>query len=160
MPSFDVVSEIDHHELTNAVDQANREVSQRFDFKDTGAKYELKDFTVTLHAQVDFQLKQMLDILTLKVAKRGIDSACIEAKDPEITLNAARQLVTFRHGIDQDAGKKVQRLLKDSKLKVQAAIQGDQVRVTGKQRDDLQEAMALIKKGELGLPLQFKNFRD
>ena len=160
MPSFDVVSEIDHHELTNAVDQANREVSQRFDFKDTGAKYELKDFTVTLHAQVDFQLKQMLDILTLKVAKRGIHSACIEAKDPEITLNAARQLVSFRHGIDQDAGKKVQRLLKDSKLKVQAAIQGDQVRVTGKQRDDLQEAMALIKKGELALPLQFKNFRD
>jgi uncharacterized protein YajQ (UPF0234 family) len=160
MPSFDVVSEIDHHELTNAVDQANREVSQRFDFKDTGARYELKDFTVTLHAQVDFQLKQMLDILTLKVAKRGIDAACLEPKDPEVTLNAARQLVTFRHGIDQDTGKKLQRLLKDSKLKVQAAIQGDQLRVTGKQRDDLQSAMSLIKKSELGLPFQFKNFRD
>jgi uncharacterized protein YajQ (UPF0234 family) len=160
MPSFDIVSEIDAHELANAVDQANREVSQRFDFKDTGAKFELKDFTVTLSAQVDFQLKQMLDILSLKVAKRGIEVACLEAKDPEITLNAARQLVVLRHGIDQDMGKKIQRLVKDSKIKVQAQIQGDQVRVTGKKRDDLQEAIALIRKAELGLPLQFKNFRD
>lgn len=160
MPSFDVVSEIDQHELTNAVDQANREVSQRFDFKGTGARYELRDYTVTLEAQVDFQLKQMLDILSLKVAKRGIDIACLDIKEPEVTLNAARQLVALRHGIDQDAGKKLQRLLKDSKLKVQAAIQGDQLRVTGKQRDDLQSAIALIRKAELGLPLQFKNFRD
>ena len=160
MPSFDIVSEIDAHELANAVDQANREVSQRFDFKDTGAKFELKDFTVTLSAQVDFQLKQMLDILSLKVAKRGIEVACLEAKDPEITLNAARQLVVLRHGIDQDMGKKIQRLVKDSKIKVQAQIQGDQVRVTGKKRDDLQDAIALIRKAELGLPLQFKNFRD
>ncbi len=160
MPSFDIVSEIDAHELANAVDQANREVSQRFDFKDTGAKFELKDFTVTLSAQVDFQLKQMLDILSLKVAKRGIDVACLEAKDPEITLNAARQLVVLRHGIEQEIGKKIQRLVKDSKLKVQAQIQGDQVRVTGKKRDDLQEAIASIRKAELGLPLQFKNFRD
>jgi len=160
MPSFDIVSEIDAHELANAVDQANREVSQRFDFKDTGAKFELKDFTVTLSAQVDFQLKQMLDILSLKVAKRGIEVACLEAKDPEITLNAARQLVVLRHGIDQDMGKHIQRLVKDSKIKVQAQIQGDQVRVTGKKRDDLQDAIALIRKAELGLPLQFKNFRD
>jgi len=160
MPSFDVVSEIDHHELTNAVDQANREVSQRFDFKGTGARYELNEFSVTLHAQVDFQLKQMLDILTLKISKRGIDVSCIDAKDPEIALNAARQTVALRHGIDQDAGKKLQRLLKDSKLKVQAQIQGDQLRVTGKKRDDLQEAIALLRKAELDLPLQFKNFRD
>ena len=160
MPSFDVVSEIDLHELTNAVDQANREVSQRFDFKDTGAKYELSGYTVTLHAQVDFQLKQMLDILSLKVAKRGIDTGCLEAKDPEIALNAARQKVVLRHGIDQEAGRKLQRLVKDSKLKVQAAIQGDQLRVTGKQRDELQAAIAVMKKAELGLPLQFKNFRD
>jgi uncharacterized protein YajQ (UPF0234 family) len=160
MPSFDIVSEIDAHELANAVDQANREVSQRFDFKDTGAKFELKDFTVTLSAQVDFQLKQMLDILSLKVAKRGIDVACLEARDPEITLNAARQLVVLRHGIDQEIGKKIQRLVKDSKLKVQAQIQGDQVRVTGKKRDDLQEAIASIRRAELGLPLQFKNLRD
>ncbi len=160
MPSFDVVSEIDQHELTNAVDQANREVSQRFDFKDTGARYELKDYAVTLHAQVDFQLKQMLDVLSLKVSKRGIDVACLDAKEPETSLNAARQLVELRHGIDQDAGKKLQRLLKDSKLKVQAQIQGDQLRVTGKKRDDLQAAIALMKKAELGVPLQFKNFRD
>ena len=160
MPSFDVVSEIDQHELTNAVDQANREISQRFDFKDTGAKFELKDYTVTLHAQVDFQLKQMLEILSLKIAKRGIDVACLDARDPEITLNAARQAVVLRHGIDQDAGKRIQRLIKDSRLKLQASIQGDQIRVTGKKRDDLQEAMGLIRGGELGLPLQFKNFRD
>lgn len=160
MPSFDVVSELDHHEVTNAVDQANREVQQRFDFKDTGAKYELSEFTVTLHAQVDFQLKQMLDILTLKLAKRGIDAACIEAKDPEIALNAARQTVTLRHGIETETGKKIQRQLKDSGLKVQAGIQGDQVRVTGKKRDDLQDAIALLRKAELGIPLQFKNFRD
>jgi uncharacterized protein YajQ (UPF0234 family) len=160
MPSFDIVSEIDLHELANAVDQANREVSQRFDFKGTGAKYELADYTVTLHAQVDFQLKQMFDILALKVSKRGIDVACLDAKAPEVTLNAARQEVTLRHGIDQETGKKLQRLLKDSKLKVQAAIQGDQLRVTGKQRDDLQAAMALVRKSELGLPFQFKNMRD
>jgi len=160
MPSFDIVSEIDAHELTNAVDQANREITQRFDFKDTGAKFELRDFTVMLTAQVDFQLKQMLDILTLKVSKRGIDVACLEAKDPEVTLSAARQLVVLRHGIDQDAGRKIQRLVKDSKLKVQAQIQGDQIRVAGKKRDDLQEAISLIRKAELGLPLQFKNFRD
>lgn len=160
MPSFDVVSEIDLHELTNAVDQANREVSQRFDFRGTGAKYELSEYSVLLQAQVDFQLKQMLDILSLKVSKRGIDVACLEAKEPEIALNVARQTVNLRHGIDQETGKKVQRLLKDSKLKVQAAIQGDQLRVTGKQRDDLQDAMALIRRAELGIPLQFKNFRD
>jgi hypothetical protein len=160
MPSFDVVSEIDQHELTNAVDQANREVSQRFDFRGTGANYELTEYTVLLQAQVDFQLKQMLDILSLKVSKRGIDVACLEAQEPEIALNAARQTVNLRHGIDQDTGKKVQRLLKDSKLKVQAAIQGDQLRVTGKQRDDLQAAMALIRRAELGIPVQFKNFRD
>lgn len=160
MPSFDVVSEIDLHELTNAVDQANREVSQRFDFKGTGAKYEMKEYTVTLHAQVDFQLKQMLDILSLKVSKRGIDVSCLDPKEPEIALNAARQEVVLRHGIDQEIGKKLQRLLKDSKIKVQASIQGDQLRVTGKQRDDLQEAMALMKQAELGLPFQFKNFRD
>lgn len=160
MPSFDVVSEIDEHELTNAVDQANREVSQRFDFKDTGAKFERKEYTVQLQAQVDFQLKQMLDILTLKLSKRGIDASCIEAKEPEVALNAARQTVVLRHGIDQDSGKKLQRLLKDSKLKVQAAIQGEQLRVTGKQRDDLQGAMAILRKADMDRPLQFKNLRD
>ncbi len=160
MPSFDVVSELDQHEVANAVDQASREVQQRFDFKDSGAQFELKDYTITLTAKVDFQLKQMLDILTLKLAKRGIDTACIEAKDPEVTLNVARQVVNLRHGIETELGKKIQRQIKDSKIKVQAAIQGDQLRVTGKKKDDLQEAIALLRKAELGLPLQFKNFRD
>jgi uncharacterized protein YajQ (UPF0234 family) len=160
MPSFDVVSELDSHELANAVDQANREVSQRFDFKDTGAKYELAGFAITMHAQVDFQLRQMLDILKLRLTKRGIDIACLEPGEPEITLNAARQQLTLRHGIDADSGRRIQRLIKDSKLKLQAAIQGEQVRVTGKQRDDLQAAMTLIRQAGLDRPLQFKNFRD
>jgi len=110
MPSFDVVSELDTHELANAVDQANREVSQRFDFKDTGANYELAGDVITLHAQVDFQLRQMLDILKLRLSKRGIDIACLEPGEPEITLNAARQQIALRHGIDADSGRKIQRL--------------------------------------------------
>jgi len=160
MPSFDVVSEIKTHELTNAVDQANRELSQRFDFKDTGARYELEAYTITLHAQVEFQLKQMFEILKVRLAKRGIDIACLEIKDAETNLAAARQQVIVRHGIDQEAGKKISRLIKDSKLKVQAAIQGDKVRVTGKHRDDLQAAMTLLRGAKLELPLQFENFRD
>jgi cyclic-di-GMP-binding protein len=160
MPSFDVVSELNAHEVANAVDQANREIAQRFDFKDTGAKFELKEFTVTLHAQVDFQLKQMLDILKLRLSKRGIDVICVDAKDPVTTLSSATQEVVLKHGIDQESGKKLQRLIKDSKLKVQASVQGDKVRVTGKQRDDLQEAIALLKKSKLEVPLQFNNFRD
>jgi cyclic-di-GMP-binding protein len=160
MPSFDVVSELNAHEVTNAVDQANRELAQRFDFKDTGARFDLKDFVVTLHAQVDFQLKQMLDILKLRLAKRGIDVACLEVKEPQIALSAATQEIVLRHGIDTEAGKKIARWVKDSKLKVQASIQGDKVRITGKQRDDLQAAIQLLRKSELGLPLQFNNFRD
>ena len=160
MPSFDVVSELNAHEVANAVDQANRELVQRFDFKDTGARFELVEFLVTLHAQVDFQLKQMLDILKLRLGKRGVDVACLEVKDPEIALSAARQQVILRHGIDQESGKKIARLIKDSKLKVQASLQGDKVRVTGKQRDDLQAAMQLLRKSGLDIPLQFNNFRD
>lgn len=160
MPSFDVVSEVDAHELANAVDQANREVSQRFDFRDTGAVFELGDHLITMHAQVDFQLKQMLDILKLKLAKRGIDIACLEPGEPEIALNTAKQKLVLRHGIDAESGRRLQRLIKDSKLKVQASIQGDQLRVTGKQRDDLQSVMALVRKAGLDRPLQFKNFRD
>ncbi len=160
MPSFDVVSEIDTHELANAVDQANREVSQRFDFKDTGANFELGDHLITLQAQVDFQLRQMFDIIKLKLTKRGIDIACLEAGEAQIALNSATQQLVLRHGIDADSGRKLQRLIKDSKLKLQASIQGDQLRVTGKQRDDLQVAMALIRKAGLDRPLQFKNFRD
>ncbi|HVY83278.1 MAG TPA: YajQ family cyclic di-GMP-binding protein [Steroidobacteraceae bacterium] len=160
MPSFDVVSELNAHEVANAVDQANREIAQRFDFKDTGAKFELKDFVVTLRAQVDFQLKQMLDILKMKLAKRGIDVICVDAKDPVTTLSSATQEVVLKHGIDQETGKKLQRLIKDSKMKVQASIQGDKLRVSGKQKDDLQEAIALLRKSKVDVPLQFNNFRD
>jgi len=160
MPSFDVVSELDAHEVTNAVDQANRELAQRFDFKDTGARFALEDFSVTMHAQVDFQLKQMLEILKIRLARRGIDIACLEVKDAEVNLAAARQQVVLRHGIDQDAGRKIARLVKDSKLKVQASIQGDKVRVQGKSKDDLQAAIQLLRKAELAVPVQFENFRD
>jgi uncharacterized protein YajQ (UPF0234 family) len=160
MPSFDVVSELNAHELTNAVDQANRELSQRFDFKDTGAVYELVEHTVTLKAQVDFQLKQMLDILKLRLSKRGIDLAYLEVNDPQITLATAQQEVEFKQGIDQETGKKISRLIKDSKLKVTAALQGDKVRITGKSRDDLQQAMQLLRTSKLETPLQFNNFRD
>ncbi|HXY75342.1 MAG TPA: YajQ family cyclic di-GMP-binding protein [Steroidobacteraceae bacterium] len=160
MPSFDAVSELNAHEVANAVDQAGRELAQRFDFKDTGARFELKDFTATLHAQVDFQLKQMLEILKLRLAKRGIDLACLEVKEPQTTLSAAHQEVVLRHGIDQETGRKIVRLLKDSKLKVQASLQGDKVRISGRQRDDLQAAIALLKGAKLGVPLQFNNFRE
>jgi uncharacterized protein YajQ (UPF0234 family) len=160
MPSFDVVSELSAHEVTNAVDQANRELSQRFDFKDTGAKFELNEFVVTLHAEVEFQLKQMLDILKVRLGKRGIDVMCVDPKDPVTTLASATQEIVLKHGVDQETGKKVQKLIKDSKMKVQAQLQGDKVRVTGKSRDDLQEAIAMLRKAKLEVPLQFNNFRD
>jgi uncharacterized protein YajQ (UPF0234 family) len=160
MPSFDAVSELNSHEVANAVDQANRELAQRFDFKDTGARFELKEFIVTLHAQVDFQLKQMLEILKLRLSKRGIDLGCLELKEPHTTLSSAQQEVVLRHGIDADTGRKITRLVKDSKLKVQPSIQGDKVRISGKQRDDLQAAMALLRAAKLDVPLQFTNFRD
>jgi cyclic-di-GMP-binding protein len=160
MPSFDVVSEIDSHELTNAVDQASRELSQRFDFKNTGASFELEETTVTMRAPSEFQLNQMLEILKLKVAKRGIDVACLDVQEPVVNLAVAKQPVILKHGIDQETGKKVARLLKDAKLKVQAQIQGEKVRVTGKKRDDLQEAIAMLRKGGFDVPLQFNNFRD
>ena len=160
MPSFDAVSELNQHEVANAVDQANRELSQRFDFKDTGARFELKDFSITLHAQVDFQLNQMLEILKLRLSKRGIDLKCLETKEPQTTLSAAHQEVLLRHGIDADTGRLLTRLIKDSKLKVQASLQGDKVRVSGKQRDDLQAAIALLRGAKLDRPLQFNNFRD
>jgi uncharacterized protein YajQ (UPF0234 family) len=155
-----VVSELNPHEVSNAVDQANREIGQRFDFKGTGAKFELEDFKVTLHAQVDFQLKQMLDILKLRISKRGIDVACMQPAEPQVSLNAARQEVILRHGIDADSARELVKVVKESKLRVQAAIQGDKVRVTGKQRDDLQSTIALLRKTQVGLPLQFVNLRD
>jgi len=160
MPSFDIVSELNAHEVANAIDQANREVSTRFDFKGTGAKYELNDFVVTLTAQADFQLKQMMDILKLRLAKRGVDIACMKIDEPVIVGQTAKQIATLRQGIDTELGKKIQRLIKDSKLKVQAAIQDKQVRVSGKSRDDLQSAIALVRGAKLELPLQYINFRD
>jgi uncharacterized protein YajQ (UPF0234 family) len=160
MPSFDIVSELNPHEVTNAVDQASREVGTRFDFKGTGAKFEQAELVITLSAPADFQLKQMMDILKLKLTKRGIDIVCMKVDEPVVTGQISKQVVTLRQGIDTELGKKLQRLIKDSKLKVQAAIQDKQVRVTGKSRDDLQEAIALIRGGKLELPLQFTNFRD
>jgi len=160
MPSFDVVSEVDAHELSNAVDQANREIEIRFDFKGTGAKFTLTDFTVTMEAPSDFQLRQMLEILIQKVSRRGIDVDALKPDEPDVNLSKAQQKVALQNGIDTDAARKIVKQLKASKLKVQAAIQGEQVRVTGKKRDDLQEAIQLLKNAELGLPLQFTNFRD
>ena len=160
MPSFDIVSELDGHEVANAIDQASREVGTRFDFKGTNAKFELKEFVITVSAQSDFQLKQMLDILRLKLSKRGIDVMCMKTDEPIIAGNSAKQIVTLRQGIETELGKKIQRLIKDSKLKVQAGIQDKQVRVTGKSRDDLQAAIALVRGAKLEMPFQFTNFRD
>ncbi|MBN1379214.1 MAG: YajQ family cyclic di-GMP-binding protein [Gammaproteobacteria bacterium] len=160
MPSFDVVSELDMHEITNAVDQANKEITTRYDFKGTNASFEGIENKITMRAPSDFQLKQMLDILCLKLSKRGIDIACIEESKPEIALHEARQLITLRHGLDAMLCKKIQKLIKDSKLKVQASIQGEKLRVTGKKRDDLQSVIALLKDTNLDLPLQYVNFRD
>ncbi len=160
MPSFDVVSEADFQEVRNAVDQANREVSQRFDFKGSNAHFEAKGEEITLRANDDFQLKQMMDILHAKLVKRGVDIGCLEKKDPVVNLNDARQLVVVKQGIETDTAKKIVKEIKASKIKVQAQIQGEQVRVTGKKRDDLQQVIALLRDREFGLPLQYNNFRD
>ena len=160
MPSFDIVSELNEHEVTNAIDQANREVGTRFDFKGTNAKFELKDLVITLTAQADFQLQQMMEILRLKLSKRGVDVTCMKVDEPVTTGTTVKQIVTLRQGIDTELGKKIQRLIKDSKLKVQAAIQDKQVRVTGKNRDDLQEVIAMVRRAKLEMPFQFTNFRD
>ncbi|WP_376692586.1 YajQ family cyclic di-GMP-binding protein [Wenzhouxiangella sp. EGI_FJ10409] len=160
MPSFDIVSEVDQHEVANAVDQANREVATRFDFKGTDSSFELDDHRIALRTESEFQLEQMLDVLYSKLSKRGIDLEGVEADEPEIMAKTATRNVTIRVGIDADTAKKMVKLVKQSKLKVQASIQGEQVRVTGKKRDELQAVMALLREAELGLPLQFKNFRD
>ncbi len=160
MPSFDVVSEIDHHELANAVDQANREVTTRFDFKGSDSSFELKETVITMKTESEFQLDQMLDVLYSKMTKRGIDLDAVELGEPVIMAKTATRSVTVREGIDTELARKIVKEVKGSKIKVQASIQGDQVRVTGKKRDDLQQVIALLKGTELGLPLQFKNFRD
>ena len=160
MPSFDVVSEIDIHELTNAVDQTNREVTNRFDFKGTNSRVERTELKLTMVAPAEFQIKQMTDILQIKLAKRGIDVRCLQFEILQAGMSEARQEVIVRQGIDKDMARKLVKLVKDSGLKVQAAIQGDQVRVTGKKRDDLQLVMAALRTANLDIPLQFRNFRD
>jgi hypothetical protein len=161
MPSFDIVSEIDKHELTNAVDQANRELKNRFDFRGTEAKVEQSDKVLTLFADSDFQLEQLMDILRLKLVKRGIELGCLEVNDSVGYGKMRKQDVIVREGIDKDLSRKIVKLIKDSKIKVQAAVQGDSVRVTGKKRDELQEVIAMLKAEEtIEMPLQFNNFRD
>ncbi len=160
MPSFDVVSEVDMHEVTNAVDQANREVSTRFDFKGTNAQFELNEAVISMKAEAEFQLQQMLDILQTKLNRRGVDIACLELGEPQPSGKQVRQEVTVRQGLDSVLSKKIVKLIKDARLKVQAAIQGDKVRVSGKKRDDLQQVIAMLKEAKLDLPLQYNNFRD
>ena len=160
MPSFDVVSSFDAHEASNAVDQANREVSNRFDFKETGSKYELDGQVISLTSQTDFQLKQMLDILRQKLAKRGIDVACMKEEEPEFSGSEARQKIILREGIEAPLARDLVKQIKTSKLKVQTAIQGNKLRVSGKKRDVLQSVIALLKEADIDLPLQYENFRD
>lgn len=160
MPSFDVVSKIDMHELTNAVDQTNREIGNRFDFKGTNSKVERTDETLVLIAPSAFQVNQIRDILNMRVAKRGIDVRALEYGEMKESTGEARQEAKIRQGIDADTARKIVKLVKDSKLKVQAQIQGDQLRVSGKKKDDLQQVIALIRNSKLELPLQFTNFRD
>lgn len=160
MPSFDTVSEINHHEVTNAVDQASREIEQRFDLKGTGARVTLEKTVISLVASAEFQLQQVREIVEAKLIKRGIDVTCLEEGKVEGAGKEVRQTLTVKEGIDQEHAKKIVALVKEAKLKVQAAIQGDKVRITGKKKDDLQEAMALMREGKIGIPLQFNNFRD
>ena len=160
MPSIDVVSDFDAHEANNAIDQANREVNTRFDFKGTGSKFELEDQTINLTTQSDFQLKQMLDILRQKLAKRSVDIACLDEQEPEFSGSEARQQVIMRKGIESDLARKLVKMVKSSKLKVQAAIQDNQVRVTGKKIDDLQTVMAVLREADLDVPLQFVNMKS
>ena len=160
MPSFDAVSEVDLQELNNAVDQASRELSTRFDFKGVNAKFERKEAEVTMTAEADIQLEQMLDILRVKMIGRKIDVKVLEVKDRTASGKLLHKVVLVRQGIDADLARKIVKLIKDRKMKVQAAVQGDKIRVTGKKRDDLQQVMALLRENELEMPLQFDNFRE
>jgi cyclic-di-GMP-binding protein len=161
MPSFDIVSEVNQVEVRNAVDQVNKEVSTRFDFKGSDSRVEIGDKILTLFADDEFKLSQVTDILLAKLAKRGVDTRSLKHADAEkISGNKVKQVVTVRTGVEQELAKKIQRLIKDSKLKVQASIQGDAVRVSGTKRDDLQAVITLIKKSITDFPLQYENFRD
>ena len=161
MPSFDVVSEIDKPELSNALHQTNKELSTRFDFKGTDARVELAGQTLSVFADNEFQVKQAVDVLCNKLAGRGIDLTCLDYQEiQEIGMGKAKQLIQLREGINSDLGRKLVKQIKDQKLKVQTAIQGEQLRVTGKKRDDLQAVMAFLRQADAGIPLQFNNFRD
>ena len=160
MPSFDVVCQVDKHEIANAVDQANREVGTRFDFKGTESQFRQDDQKITLESESEFQIKQMTEILHAKLLKRGIDIGHLEWGKIETANQRAAQVATIREGIDKDLARKIVKLIKDNKMKVQSTVQGDQVRITGKKRDDLQDAIMLLKKAKLDLPLDFTNFRD
>lgn len=160
MPTFDIVSKINMHEIKNAVDQANREVTTRFDFKDTHAHFELNDEKILLVAPSDFHLKQMKDILATKLTKREIDIRSFSYNNPSLSLHEAKQEVEIKQGIDTETAKNIVKVIKSSKIKVQASIQGDQVRVSGKKRDDLQSVIALLREEKTDIPLQFENFRD
>jgi uncharacterized protein YajQ (UPF0234 family) len=160
MPSFDVVSEVDKHELTNAVDQANRELANRFDFKGTDASFVLEKSEITQSAPSEFQLQQMLDILRGRLIARKIDARALDVGTVETNLAGARQKITVKQGIEQAVAKQLVSALKGAKLKVEAQINGDKLRVTGKKRDDLQAAMAVLRKAEVAIPLQFDNLRD
>lgn len=161
MPSFDIVSEVDKQEIKNALDQVNKEVSTRFDFKGSDARVEQADYKLTIFADDEFKLSQVLDILMAKLAKRGVDVRCLDRGEAEkISGNKVKQQVTVKTGVETELAKKIIRLIKDSKLKVQGSIQGEAVRVTGAKRDILQEAIQLIKKSITEFPLQFQNFRE
>ena len=161
MPSFDIISQVNQVEVRNALDQANKELSTRFDFKGSDARAELADKTLTLYADDDFKLKQVTDIVTGKLTKRGVDIRALKYGNVEkISGNKVKQVVTIRVGVEQELAKKIVKLIKDSKMKVQASIQGDTVRVSGAKRDDLQAAIALVKKSVTDFPLQYDNFRD
>lgn len=160
MPSFDIVSKVDSHELVNAVDQANRKIGERYDLRGTDAKFELEGSVITQTAASEFQLKQLTEILRERITARHIDIRCLEMGDVETNLAAARQKIIVKQGIEQVQAKKIAALLKEAKLKVDSQIQGDKLRVTGKKRDDLQTAIALLRASKLELPLQFENFRD
>jgi len=160
MPSFDVVSEIDKHELKNAVDQANRETTTRFDFKGTDSTYHLVEFDIFLESDSEFQLQQMMDILQNKMVKRGIDILCLDILPAELVGKRAKQQVKVKQGISTDTAREMVKKIKALKIKVQAAIQGEQVRVSGKKRDDLQQVITMLKASDFALPIQFTNFRD
>ena len=159
MPSFDIVSEVDTHELTNAIDQANRELDTRFDFKGVEAKFVRDEDSIAMSAPSEFQLQQMTDILRARLVARKIDARCLEFGDVETNLAGARQKVAVKQGIERELAKKIQASIKDAKLKVDTQINGDKLRVSGKKRDDLQAAMALLRAAEFERPLQFDNFR-